>query len=720
MLKPKLLKTCDNCKLRKVRCTGSRQPSSMPCGICLKRGVTCSFSENKRRTKATAEPLDEAHTAIWPLEKASTDGSPQGVVVDRRPLDRPEQPQTQSQSACFNDAGEWVETPVAPSRAGPNRIYMDEMLKGRGIEGKEFHASLFPKSEKQKISSSSLSLFSDSDIRSISEKLRNAPFGALIESFSDSMNKRLHRQANKVYPEVSFRPPPYPIKLSPEQKAEHIRCYFDHIHPLFPFLMKAEFEQQVLDHHSEEALSKNTPLFALYNAMLTIGSQLNGHGSFEPGEGASWQFFQLSLSRLGELIASRPGVLSVQALLAMFLFAMTYCGGQIAEMLLSEAARMTQFCRLNKGSKTITDGAHQRTFWVIYSIEKLSASCQGRPSVIPDEDIGCHIPFIPEAIFGDFNWFLSSVRFGRLLSKAQSALFSVSATTKPLVEYQQDLQLIRHELETWRLSIPPPFRPGERFARARLGSSASIMAALRTHLVYHDFVMVLCRLSLQIGEPESGRGPLNARETFMRSTRRVIELIGHLEIEPYTPSVLLTVIPLSAFLSLFHLVIDNPRHVETRDNLNFLDIAAGFFRRLEYVTNQEFPFSVFPKLASIVQNYVQTLLPMEETATPLVQSLMSSLPENDPPSEVELDISGSSNMVIPKGTMGVYQAPSDSCETIYMMNEGSAMETMRFEVDGTALDPDGVHGVPDNEVMDFFGNLLDGPFWLYGNEPNWQ
>lgn len=76
--------------------------------------------------------------------------------------------------------------------------------------------------------------------------------------------------------------------------------------------MKAEFEQQVLDHHSEEALSKNTPLFALYNAMLTIGSQLNGHGSFEPGEGASWQFFQLSLSRLGELIASRPGVLSVQ------------------------------------------------------------------------------------------------------------------------------------------------------------------------------------------------------------------------------------------------------------------------------------------------------------------------------------------------------------------------------------------------------------------------
>jgi hypothetical protein len=155
--------------------------------------------------------------------------------------------------------------------------------------------------------------------------------------------------------------------------------------------------------------------------------------------------------------------------------------------------------------------------------------------VIPDEDIGCHIPFIPEAVFGEFNWFLSSVRFGRLLSKAQSTLFSVSATMKLPGDYQQDLQTTRHELEIWRLSIPPAFRPGERFARTSFANSASVMAALRTHLVYHDFVMVLCRLGLRVG----GAGPqslLNVRETFMSSARRVIELIGHLEVEPYAPS----------------------------------------------------------------------------------------------------------------------------------------------------------------------------------------
>lgn len=60
---------------------------------------------------------------------------------------------------------------------------------------------------------------------------------------------------------------------------------------------------------------------------------------------------------------------------------MTHCGGQIAESLLSEAARMTQFVRLNRGSAALTDGAHQRTFWVVYSLEKLSSFCQGRTSV---------------------------------------------------------------------------------------------------------------------------------------------------------------------------------------------------------------------------------------------------------------------------------------------------------------------------------------------------
>lgn len=180
------------------------------------------------------------------------------------------------------------------------------------------------------VSSSSLSLLSDSDIRLISEKLSNARFGDLIEFFSDSMNKRLHRKDNKFYPQVSFKPPLHSVKLSTEQRAEHISCdlalpraliiqilttltaYFAHVHPLFPFLLRSEFDQQVLNHDMEETPGLDTSFFALHNTVLAIGSQLNGYGSFEPGEGMSWQLFQSSLSCLGEITCSKPSLLSIQ------------------------------------------------------------------------------------------------------------------------------------------------------------------------------------------------------------------------------------------------------------------------------------------------------------------------------------------------------------------------------------------------------------------------
>lgn len=144
------------------------------------------------------------------------------------------------------------------------------------------------------------------------------------------MNKRLHRKDNKFYPQVSFKPPLHSVKLSTEQRAEHISCdlalpraliiqilttltaYFAHVHPLFPFLLRSEFDQQVLNHDMEETPGLDTSFFALHNTVLAIGSQLNGYGSFEPGEGMSWQLFQSSLSCLGEITCSKPSLLSIQ------------------------------------------------------------------------------------------------------------------------------------------------------------------------------------------------------------------------------------------------------------------------------------------------------------------------------------------------------------------------------------------------------------------------
>ncbi|KIW26107.1 uncharacterized protein PV07_09234 [Cladophialophora immunda] len=577
---------------------------------------------------------------------------------------------------------------------------MDEMLEQRGVH----------------VSSSSLSLFSDNDIRTISHKLSNTRFGDLIESFSDSINKRLGRKANESYPKVTFKVQAEPLQLSLEQRTQYVRAYFDHIHPIFPFLVEEDFAQQVLNNRHQEFLEQGSPFLVLYHAVLAIGSQYTGYGAFEPGKGPSWQIFQVALNHLQELIGFKPCLESVQ-----FCYSMTHCGGQIAETLLSEAARMAQFVRLNRGSAALTDGAHQRTFWVIYSLEKLSSFCQGRTSAIPDEDIGCHIPHVPESIFGEFNWFLSSVRFGRLISRAQSSLFSVSATMKSKDEYQRDLQAINVQLEAWRQSIPPSFRPGDRFARANLASPTFVMAALRTHLIYHNFVMVLCRLNSQVNACSAFGFEANDRETFMSSARRVIELTTHIEVEPYAPSVLLTVFPLSAFFSLFHLVIDNPHHAETRDNLTFLDVAAGYFRRLEYIMKQEFPFSIFPKLAAVAHEYVLKLPGPSDITAPAGQVGASPLPENHLPSEPGMSVATPSGLGLSGGQVPAIQQQNDFGDQLYGMGGSNRLEPLPFARDGNVSQADGTQFNAVSGAMDFFGNLLDETYSsLYGVDISWQ
>ena len=68
-----------------------------------------------------------------------------------------------------------------------------------------------------------------------------------------------------------------------------------------------------------------------------------------------------------------------------------------------------------------------------------------------DHDIVAPIPVVPEAIFGEFDWFLSGARYGRLLSKAMTSLFSMGVTGQPEEYYLAAIEQLEQELESWRL-----------------------------------------------------------------------------------------------------------------------------------------------------------------------------------------------------------------------------------------------------------------------------
>ena len=156
-----------------------------------------------------------------------------------------------------------------------------------------------------------------------------------------------------------------------------------------------------------------------------------------------------------------------------------------------------------------------------------------------DHDIVAPIPVVPEAIFGEFDWFLSGARYGRLLSKAMTSLFSMGVTGQPEEYYLAAIEQLEQELESWRLSIPEANRPVETAIIPLIESYLSRTATVWTHLMYHSFKLSLCRARLQLAEGTRRLSGASSRaESTMvvqEASRSVLELTVFIDVEPATP-----------------------------------------------------------------------------------------------------------------------------------------------------------------------------------------
>jgi hypothetical protein len=158
-----------------------------------------------------------------------------------------------------------------------------------------------------------------------------------------------------------------------------------------------------------------------------------------------------------------------------------------------------------------------------------------RFKVLVDYDVGAVFPEAPEAVYGDFDWFLTMVRFGRLLSRTYEALFSVSATLSPPGTCLERLAYFDAELEKWRLSIPDEVRPGEERDFGQLMARFCSSAALRLHYHYYSLVIALSRLKLHVTKDGQTNLLSESRGTLVQAARVVIQLTKYIVTEASTP-----------------------------------------------------------------------------------------------------------------------------------------------------------------------------------------
>ncbi|KAK6224550.1 fungal specific transcription factor domain containing protein [Colletotrichum tabaci] len=388
-----------------------------------------------------------------------------------------------------------------------------------------------------------------------------------------------------------------------------IFVYFKRMHPRFPFLDRAAFESAAANQEKPNSAPKSKSWTCLYHTVLALGCQYDGGGSFQPTEGESWKLFSIALANFTDLMVLPDTVTAFQAVTAMFLYSLGVAGIALEHILMSEAIRRAQNLADAKFIGLAAD-AYNRTFWVLYSLEKITTFHHGRPSGIVDCDIACPIPHTPDSFFsGDFDWFLCFITHARLLSRAYTSLFAVGVSHYPGDYYLDTIEQLTVELEDWRSSLPDNgFRPGGQTKAHSIVDDQERTLALATHFLYYSFLLTMTRMALR-HLPSSEAPPDCARresamKTVEHSARPLLELVPLIDLAPYTPIWMMASIPIIAFFVLFDLIIHNPQQQQTAANLALLDVMSAHCNRMDVLSNGALPGDFIGEFAHIARSFV--------------------------------------------------------------------------------------------------------------------
>ncbi|RSM04486.1 hypothetical protein CEP52_006795 [Fusarium oligoseptatum] len=302
-----------------------------------------------------------------------------------------------------------------------------------------------------------------------------------------------------------------------------------------------------------------------------------GGGSFTPGQGLSWELFSKALALYAPVILSKKVLISTQALCIMAVYSMSVEGFRYETLFITEAARSAVLMGKTGIQNPEDELARRRTFWIIYCLEKELSFHTTTASLIYDEEVCCLLPPPAQVLSDGLDWIRTWAGLCRIMSRAYTSLFSPGSRTRSEEECLVEIKSIEADTEAWKQSMPESLRPGEPLQRFHFSQSSTRAIALRIHLLYHGFISSLARYTLHTCRNGASERLADARWSLMVAARSTVSLTQYIPQEPLTSMILLYHMPIAAMFILFDFVVYNPGHVETKKNLSFLDIAAGYF-----------------------------------------------------------------------------------------------------------------------------------------------
>ncbi|KAK9390758.1 fungal-specific transcription factor domain-containing protein [Lipomyces mesembrius] len=565
---------CQSCRLRKTKCSGERPV----CSHCRAFGIDCYYAHNKR--DRTREELQNLRDKVQKYEAAfrkigpSLDQSVKDAVSQVFLLQSP--PETTPGDIDSRDG-------LPPTGDDETEIFGEDLVSAEaGSTGSVDHLNEDINSIGISSPEGYVGKSSDIDwIKKIFEVANDAENDDMDDIEKGFLNTRISEIETVSYNLDDLDLDVESVDLSsmpPKGIADKlIDCYFETVHPSFPFLLEPLFRYQYDIFCGGYLNDVNTQWLALLNLVLAISS-VYAHNIKAEFEGHDLDHLQYYIrSKLLKPDVTAPGdVQHVQyiALLSFYLFASNLVNRSYS--MLGLAIRHGQGIGLHllvngAGMTDVQKEVRVRLWNAMYVFERMISSITGRPSMISDQLTSAPLPstnaetdnweFIPQAMqlpltktaILSGQYFVYETQLSKILGQVMDRLYAPGVTKVSWNAVQQIIEDLNQALNNWRDSLSDDFSIDFHSIDVVGAGDDLTLLRMRTILAmqYYDVTRMVNRPCLCHGEipnesPRSKEFSRNCAVRCIQAGHRSLSLFPDLIPSPTLPKLtrdLITVLP---------------------------------------------------------------------------------------------------------------------------------------------------------------------------------
>jgi len=621
----RIARACDMCRKKKIKCDGK-----MPkCSHCLNYKTECIFTqvEKKRQPPKGAKYIEGLENRLARMEGllkmsgllGEDDGGKTDLgTLEKRLADR------QAAGSSFASPGSPLvagdgstsahPTPptglTSPQPGGPHQDgqAQSQDKTAEGLADQMCSLVTNNAGETRYIGSSSgFSIFSPKGIQWVNEKTGDSSFRDMISQAATD-DRAWASWKPEVFDDIFSRKIYKPLPPKPEALAL-LKDFFDNFNCVFPLFHEPTFMHLVDKHYSLDPY-EGSGWWASLNVALAISHRLRimGEDDARVEDAKAWGYLKNALAVFSELTMRNNDLLSVQALLGMALFMQGTPNPQPGFFLVAAAIRLAHSIGLHKrGSdfnlNEVESEQRKRVFWIGYLMDKDICLRSGRPPIQDDDDMNVELPsenppdnigVVPiENGKSKVNLFRIQCVFAMIQSKVYKLLYSVKAARQTDGELLNTIGDLDQELEEWKDSIPLEFRPEHEIKM--VSQSPLMLHIVVMHFAYYNCLTTIHRMSVHHGYWTSrlsnyaiaglNARPLNPR-VFMsaalcvNAARTSISLVKFIPSQDHACVWLLVYYPVSALVTLFANILQNPQDARARSDLKLMNSMTEFLQML--------------------------------------------------------------------------------------------------------------------------------------------